>query len=152
MCTGRYRDGGSGLAEWAEPEVVVACPRCGARAVVRRADPEVGDGGPRRLTCPACGLAKDRDAGTTSWGAAVDPWFGERLWLQAELRGHTVWAFNARHLDALRSYVAAGLRERTPQHGAAMSMLEKLPGWMTSAKNRDEVVATLDRLDERASA
>jgi hypothetical protein len=73
------------------------------------------------------------------------------LWLRAEFRGHTVWAFNHRHLHALRSYVVADLRERTPRQGAATSMVEKLPGWMTSAKNRDDVVAVLDRLGERAS-
>jgi hypothetical protein len=32
-----------------------------------------------------------------------------------------------------------------------MSMLEKLPAWMTSAKNRDDVLAVLDRLSERAT-
>jgi hypothetical protein len=29
-------------------------------------------------------------------------------------------------------------------------MLEKLPGWMTSADNRDGVLAVLDRLRQRA--
>lgn len=141
MCTARFRDGGSALHEYVEPEVLVVCPRCSARAVVRR-----GEGRARRLTCGGCGLARETDGTTSRWGAAEDPWFGVPLWLRAELRGHTVWAYNEAHLAELRSYVAAGQRERTPTRGAAMSMVEKLPGWLTAAGNRDDVLAVLDRL------
>jgi len=146
MCQERFRDGGSGLAEWAEPEVLVVCPRCAERAVVRRVD----ESSSRRLTCSHCGLARESDGATSTWGAPVDPWFGEALWLTADFRGHTVWAFNVAHLKVLRDFVAAGLRERTPSSGAAMSMVEKLPAWMTSSKDRPDVVAVLDRLSTRA--
>jgi hypothetical protein len=142
MCQERFRDGGSALYAWAEPEVLVVCSRCSGRAVVR----ELGAGPARRLGCAHCGLARVNDGSTSTWGEPVDPWFGAPLWLTAEFRGHTVWAFNVDHLQALRDFVAADLRERVPTSGAAMSMLEKLPGWMTSAKNRDDVVAALDRL------
>ncbi len=146
MCHERFRDGGSALAACAEPEVLVQCPRCSQRAVVRRQD-----GGPaRRLSCPHCGLARETDGTTSTWGGAVDPWFGVSLWLSADFRGHTVWAFNADHLEVLRDFVAADLRERAPAPGAAMSMLEKLPGWMTSAKHRDGLLPVLARLSARA--
>lgn len=147
MCQERFRDGGSVLSSWTEPEVLVVCPRCGQRAVVRRAD---AGSAARRLTCPQCGLSKDMPGDSSAWGRAVDPWFGEELWLRAEFRAHTVWAFNVDHLTVLRDYVAAELRERTPTSGAAMSMLEKLPDWMTSAKHRDALLAVLDRLTSRA--
>jgi hypothetical protein len=144
MCQERFRDGGSALADWAEPEVLVACPRCSKRAVVRRVD-----AGPvRRLSCAHCGLARESDGATSSWGAPVDPWFGVPLWLAAGFRGHTVWAFNAGHLKVLRDFVAAEMRERTPTSGAAMSMLEKLPDWMTSAKHRDELIKVLAGLSQ----
>jgi hypothetical protein len=142
MCQERFRDGGSALADWAEPEVLVVCPRCSDRAVVRR----VEAGPVRRLSCAHCGLAREGDGTTSSWGAPVDPWFGVPLWLADDFHGHTVWAFNPAHLKVLRDFVAAEVRERTPTSGAAMSMLEKLPGWMTSAKNRDGVLSVLDRL------
>jgi hypothetical protein len=144
MCEGRHRDGGSALYEWAEPEVLVVCPRCSGRAVVRRQ----GEAG-RRLTCPQCGLAREESGTTSRWGEPVDPWFGERLWLRADFRGHTVWAFNQAHLRELRNHVSASRRQRTPARGAPMSMVEKLPGWLTSAKHRDDVVAVLDRLGGR---
>jgi len=141
MCTERYRDGGSALAEWAEPEVLVVCPRCADCAVVRRAE-----GSARRLTCTHCGLSRSSPGTTSTWGGPADPWFGARLWLTGDFRGHSVWAFNARHLEILSDYVAADLRERTPTAGTAMSMLEKLPGWMTSAKNRGAVLSVLHGL------
>jgi len=143
MCQGRYRDGGSALHAWTESEVLVVCPSCSSRAAVL----PVFAG--RRLTCSSCGLARETSGTTSVWGEPVDPWFHAPLWLRADVRGHTLWAFNDRHLDALRSYIAAGLGERTPRPGAPTSMLEKLPDWMTSAKNRDDVLAVLDRLGER---
>lgn len=142
----RFRDGGSPIHAWAEPEVLVVCPRCTERATVGRA----GNGAAWRLSCRSCGFAKETVGDTSTWGAPVDPWFGEPLWLQAEFRGHTVWAYNGRHLGELRDYVAATHRERRPTAGAAMSMLEKLPAWMTSAKHRDDLVAAIERIATRA--
>jgi hypothetical protein len=141
----RFRDDGSVLQQWADPEVLVVCPRCAERAVVRR----VADGPGRRLTCLRCGLARDSAGTTSTWGVPADPWFGAPLWLQAEFRGHTVWAFNAGHLEVLRDFVGSTHRERTPSRGAAMSMVDKLPGWMTAAEHRDAVVSLLDRLASR---
>jgi hypothetical protein len=146
MCQERFHDGGSSLSSWTEPEVLVVCPRCTERAVVRRADATT-----RRLTCAHCAYVADSPGITTTWGAPVDPWFGAPLWLTAEFRGHTLWAFNAGHLKVLREHVAAGLRERAPSAGAPMSMLEKVPSWMTAAKNRDGVLGVLDRLAARAA-
>jgi hypothetical protein len=107
MCEGRYRDGGSALHAWTEPEVLVECPRCSSRAVVL---PVV----PHRLTCPSCGLARETSGTTSVWGEPVDPWFRAPLWLRADFDGHTVWAFNHRHLEALRSDAVGldGLGER----------------------------------------
>ncbi len=121
MCDGRYRDGGSALYAWVEPEVLVVCPRCSSRAAVRRTSSSA-----RRLTCPSCGFSHEAASTTSTWGEPVDPWFGEPLWLRAELRGHTVWAFNHRHLDALRAYLSNGPRERTPVDRAAIPVPQHL--------------------------
>ena len=102
------------------------------------------------MTCAACGLAKEVDGTTTTWGAPVDPWFGAPLWLTADVAGHLVWAYNARHLTVLRAFIAADLRERTPTQGAPRSMVEELPSWLKDAKHRPEVLRALDRLLTRA--
>jgi hypothetical protein len=85
------------------------------------------------------------------FGASVDPYFRLPVWLQAECCAHVLWAYNGRHLDLLESYVVARLRERgavaVPYvRPAPMSLVERLPAWLKSAKNRDEVLRSIRRL------
>jgi hypothetical protein len=135
-------------------EVLVRCPTCGDCAIVldhlgapeHRARP--GDRrlvARRRLRCHACGLAKDGYPSEHVLGGPVDPYFRLPLWLQADCRGKLLWAYNAEHLDLLESYVAARLRERTAAP-STMSMLARLPAWLKSAKNRDEILRAIQRL------
>ncbi len=130
--------------------VLVRCPTCDACAVVLKdtSAPEPRTGTPRtrrRLRCGACGLSKDELTPMSLIGAPVDPFYRLPLWLQANFRGHILWAYNVQHLDLLESYVAARLRERGPNPGP-MSMLDRLPSWLKSAKNRDEILRTITRL------
>ena len=137
----RHRDDGSTIYAFADPEVLVVCPQCEGRAQVR------GDGlGPRRLTCLHCGLARESGPHTV-WGEPVDPWFRLPLWLQAPCVGHVVWAFNERHLGELRAYVAAQHREHGT--GTTRSTFARLPAWLTSAKNREQVLTVLDGMADR---
>jgi hypothetical protein len=59
-----------------------------------------------------------------------------------------LWAYNLQHLDLIRRFVAADLRERAPWYdtGQKMTLVARLPAWMKSAKNRDEMLRTVDRL------
>ncbi len=76
---------------------------------------------------------------------AIDPHFGLPLQLVVSTRHGPVWAYNARHLGELRSYVGATLRSR---HGTAnASILSRLPQWMKTAKHRDEMLKAFDRLE-----
>lgn len=120
------------LAHLGAPEYRAA--RGGSRRVARR-----------RLHCPACGLAKDGFPSVLRFGGPVDPYFQLPLWLQADCRGRLLWAYNAEHLDLLASYVAARLREHGPVLGS-MSMVERLPAWLKSAKNRDEILRATRRM------
>jgi hypothetical protein len=131
---------------------LVRCPSCGARATVHWAD----DG--FRLACPACGHAK-----TAPWsrrhyergpsmGYATyehgEPPFGAALWLEAECcGGNRLWALNETHLDYLRAYVAETQRDREfPSPSGKRQLAYKLPRWMKLAKNRGEVLKTIERL------
>ncbi|WIY01720.1 hypothetical protein QRX60_48215 [Amycolatopsis mongoliensis] len=149
----RFRDPLVRVGRFAD-EVLVRCPRCAACATVlaRLGAPEYrtdrGDGRRmtrKRLRCLACGLSKDGFPLTQVIGGPVDPSFRLPLWLQANCCGETLWAYNAGHLDLLESHVAARLRERGPVPGS-MSMVERLPAWLKSAKNRDEVLRAIRRL------
>lgn len=73
------------------------------------------------------------------------PSSGFRYGCKANCRGYTLWAYNVHHLDLLESYIAARLRERRAMPGS-MSMLARLPVWMKSAKNRDEVLRVISRM------
>jgi hypothetical protein len=83
-------------------------------------------------------------------GGPYDPYFGLPLWLRRRCcGGRTLWAYNVAHLDLLEGYVGARLRER-PVPAGSQTLLERLPGWMKAAGNRDELLAAISVL--RASA
>lgn len=89
-------------------------------------------------------------------GVPEDPFFGLPLLLQAPCCDEVLWAFNLRHLDLLGALVGASLREReraAQARGEVVSnktLLARLPRWMKAAKNRDAVVACVERLRGRA--
>ena len=138
-------------------EVLVACPRCGKRAFVTPVP--YGDDEsalaphwiePRRLVCPACGLVRSYTDRHAAYGGAVDPFFQLPLWLQTRCRGQVLWAFNAAHVDHLQRFVSASQRVRALGEGRAMSLVERLPSWITAAGNRDDVSRALRQLAGRA--
>ena len=80
--------------------------------------------------------------------AYAEPPFGAALWLVTECcGGNRLWALNERHLEYLADYVAEKQREREfPSPPGSRQLAYKLPKWMKLAKNRDEVLRTIDRL------
>lgn len=145
-------------------DFLVVCPRCSACAHVRDRGP---DADPLiRLVCPACGHSRELErasavtaytsnpryfAGAVAYGAPVDAYFHLPLWLRAPCCGETLWVYNERHLDYLEAYVGATLRERRqgPYGWSNASLASRLPRWMLSAKNRDEVLHCIRQLRER---
>jgi len=102
---------------------------------------------PRRLICLNC-LHRDFWKGTQiTTGASVDWYFRLPLWLQISCCGETLWAYNQKHLEMLENYVAAKLRERTVK--GRNSFLSKLPKWIKSAKNRDEILKGIVKLKKK---
>lgn len=133
---------------WLGPERGLARKRCGrCQQLVERTVPGPRHPHPVPLTCD-CGYRFDADV---SWLRAPtgphDPVFGLDLWLCTPFRGQVLWAYNAQHVQLLRDYVAADLRERIPNRNA--SIVSRLPGWIKDAKNRDALLATLADLDAR---
>ena len=80
---------------------------------------------------------------TARTGTDVDPWFHLPLRLRARACGHTVWAYNERHLDLLRRFVAAGHRTRDATPTRIHSVASRLPAWFKDAGNRDELLRVL---------
>jgi hypothetical protein len=102
------------------------------------------------VDCPLCG--QSTELLTKLWGTVItslplDPQFGLPLWLQMPCCGGTFWAYNGEHLEKLRQYVSAILRERVVNHHR--STFQRLPKWMTAAKNRDTVLACITKLEAK---
>lgn len=136
--------------------IIVRCPGCAKAA---RVVPVPGDSNERmlfrarRLVCHGCGLSREwagrcvaLPRGTAQ--PATDPYFGMPLWLQVETPHGWLWAYNLEHLDLIRRFVQAPLRERAHEHASQrkMTLVARLPAWVKRAKNRDEVLRAVSRI------
>jgi hypothetical protein len=58
---------------------------------------------------------------------------------------------NVAHLDLIEAYLAANLRDRQLNR-TQMSLLERLPAWIKTGKNRRQLIAVIGRLRRAAMA
>lgn len=79
-------------------------------------------------------------------GNATDPYFELPLWLQGEIKGNVFWAYNYEHLEYMKKYIEAKIRERHPVH---MTLLAKLPNFIKYAKNREDLLKLVERLETK---
>lgn len=157
LSSGRFRDPLSteySFLGW----ILVRCPGCaGVAYVIPAPDASELTGRmlfwPRRLVCRGCGLSRvwsGRRVMLSRGSAhpATDPYFGVPLWLQAETRHGWLWAYNLEHLDLIRRFVEASLREHAPSYdaGRMMTLVVRLPLWIKRAKNRDEILRAIRRI------
>jgi hypothetical protein len=148
----RFRDTGQHLMQYAD-RFLVRCPRCERCAVVTPLPREERRAPVRaRVVCEACGYNKDGPQATTGGTDLVDWYFHLPLWLQTPCCGDVLWALNEAHLAFLENYVRATLREdmrrdQLPANAIRnQTMASRLPGWIQSGKNRDEILHTIDKL------
>lgn len=146
----RFRDEGELVYEFID-EFLVECPRCSKKAqVILAKEYEVQKirlFDPRKLVCLNCSHVELSDGKKTIGGTALDWYFGRPLWLQISCCGNTLWAYNKRHLEFLEKYVSAKLRERVPK--VNKSVASRLPNWIKSAKNREDVLKAIGKLKEK---
>jgi hypothetical protein len=140
--------------KWFGPVIGTAkqpCGNCGfkwLKSVVHKAD-DKNLPSTYSVICEACGetAALALHWSFARFGLPHDPVFGLPLWLQISCLGETLWAYNAEHLDRLRAYVGATLRERTVfSRGGSIA---RLPAWMSAAKNRRAVLTAFERLQAK---
>ena len=151
MGQGEFTDPGTVLVEFAG-EVLVVCPSCRHRASIVPWPPPPSTAaerrlfGPRRLVCSHCPYHADWSGQHVSIGGDADPWFGHALWLRTPVRGHTLWAWNERHLDLLDGVAAARLRTRPDGAHTHQTLADRLPGWIKASRNREAVQQGIERL------
>jgi len=160
----RFTCGGCGLRldsaakDWQGPVLCYGrrtCERCGFGSVEHRslhATPPRPFHPLRTCPCPRCGHANPLQVKLSphpSSDPPGDPWFGLPLLLQATLPWGVLWAYNPHHLEALRGYVQAQLRE---QHCATKNtMFARLPDWMKAARHRPRLLKAIGMLTELAA-
>lgn len=128
------------------------CPNCGHKWLRARIESEAGKrlSNKQSVICPTC---NQRVAIDLKWSIEwqgdlpVDPYFGYDLWLQAECCGKILWVYNENHLQTLRSYIEARIRDG--RYRGKWSMITRLPHWVKAAKNRDCVVKSINTLEKR---
>lgn len=132
-------------------QTLVVCPECRSAGSVIFAHGEFS------FQCPTCGALKKASYGGKNApgrgtnpiyrGSSYDPVFGFPLWLQAEYRGNTLWAFSWAHLAFLEDAIAAELRPSSP--AGARRLRNKLPKWMLLARNRAGLLKLIGKLREK---
>ncbi|MGX9888174.1 hypothetical protein [Streptomyces sp. NPDC002276] len=147
----RFHDSRATLADFAS-SVLVRCPRCERIAHFEQRPCTTPDAAGKRyphtrLVCRSCGLCR------ISVGAVHSSRYSSAcscpsLWLRTGTRHGELWAYNLQHLGLIRRFVAADLRERASWYdtGRKMTLVARLPAWIKSAKNRDEVLRAVHRL------
>ncbi len=164
--TSAFTDSGQTLANFVET-IYVRCPKCNKRAhVIRIPDDEEEilaetssrqgspsfrrSFSPRKLSCLHCGYTSIWQGNGLRRDGPYDWYFQLPLWLQTPCCGDILWAFNEEHLSFLERYVTAKQRIKYYAEGQIRNgtMASRLPTWMKSAKNRDQVLKGISRLKE----
>ena len=146
----RFSDNGELIYEFGD-EFLVVCPKCKLSAKVM--PPETNSEklniklfAPRRVVCLNCAFTNSWSGKTVSIGGKFDWYFNLPLWLEISCCSETLWAYNYKHLEFIENYVAAKLRERTPNKNK--SLASRLPTWIKSAKNRGEILKAIAKLKD----
>ncbi|MDO4250910.1 MAG: hypothetical protein Q4C68_05300 [Moraxella sp.] len=76
--------------------------------------------------------------------------FGLELALRTSTRFGTLYVYNPAHLNVLKAFIEADLRERAQKAGNG-SYFSRLPDWIKSAKNRKELLRAITKLEQLVS-
>lgn len=146
--------------------IFVVCPSCSKQALVKTTGKLREDNEKEiKLICSGCGMnkyyAEKPQTNLTLSGSSkvykirhyimgsnVDPFFHLPLWIQKEMPDGLLWAYNYEHLEFLKNHISAELRERDINDIRNKSLGARLPKWMTSKKNRQAVLAAIEKLKQ----
>ena len=80
----------------------------------------------------------------------IDPYCTYPLFLNIAVRQGQICAYNPTHLEILKNFIQADLRERKfPNYNR--SYFSRLPAWIKSTRNRKEILKAILRLEQMAS-
>lgn len=148
----RYKYTPLGILNYADPSYVT-CPKCEGCAVVFKENKDKSIAFTTNIiSCQHCGFHGDsKRSNAICRDSTIFDWHEDNLplWLQAVCGENTLYAFNPKHLAIIEGYVSAKLRERiTNEDGCPSngSMISRLPAWIKSAKNREDILKAINKL------
>lgn len=135
-----------------DDEIWVHCPKCQKQAFCHKPHGE-----PRALLrCSHCGQQQTQSTLISNHAASpielilpAHLYFKAELWFSKSFKGNEFWAYNPKHLDYLEHYIAAKLREH--KNRTHTTLLEKLPDFYHSKKNRTELLKLIKQLKLKSS-
>ncbi|MEI5906237.1 hypothetical protein WAK64_04010 [Bacillus spongiae] len=132
MSNSKFKDNGESIDYFiVNFSILLECLTCNKVVVAtRNNDEELGF----RFICCNCGIVHKNNP-MDSWER--DTFYGFNTWLNTNCCGQTLWAYNKEHLHFMEGYILSTLRERVPNLN--QSLASRLPNWMKSAKNREEL-------------
>jgi transcription elongation factor Elf1 len=148
MSVHRFQDQQKRITDF-QQNVVVHCPACSGKAsatvdyTARKA----------RLGCLHCGFNKECSTEekmgriNASIEMAAHLYFDASLWYRSPFRNEIFFAFNKAHLDYLKQYIGARLREHKDR--THFTLLEKLPKFYHDARNREALLKLIEKLGKK---
>ncbi|WP_443938432.1 hypothetical protein [Pedobacter sp. MW01-1-1] len=137
----RFQDENLTLGQFMLEGSDVCCPSC-SKIAHAKVDFEAKKA---RLWCLHCGYNKEE--ATRNQQMAAHTYFSATLWYQIPFKDDVILAYNLAHLNYLECYVAAYLREHKDR--THFTLLEKLPKFYHSAKNREALLKAIEKLKKK---
>ena len=105
-----------------------------------------------KIACPHCNKvdkyeANYKENSSYQIKGGVEFYFNLEFWLRKDFRGNLFWAYNYKHLEYLKDYIYAKVRERNDR--CYTTMVEILPKFIKSKKNRDGLIKIIDKLEKK---
>ena len=76
-----------------------------------------------------------------------DPFFGLPLYLREPVKGEMIWFYNKDHMNYIKAYVEADLRNRVTD--GKWTIITRLPNWMKDGKNRGRILKAIAKLEKK---
>ena len=142
----RFRDNEETVYDFSD-SFLVRCPSCENCAKIVVSDNSFT----ATASCTRCGWSKKRDDDSYSFSNdATDWYFGLPLWLQTSCCGEVLWARNECHLQHMKQFVGAPIRERANKRNPKnKSLISRYPKWLKLARNRSAILEGIARLEAK---
>ncbi len=134
------------------------CPECGKR-ISLKIDKVANKKESMKIPCKHCGFTESYKPKYIEYEIVADdisngeePFFNVDLWLCKEYKGNLFWATNYKHLEYLKQYIEAKIRVRGYFYidfRYNMTMAAKLPQFIKSGKNRDNLLKIIKQLENK---